>query len=267
MLRKYTIAFGTLFNEIYVERRDNNGTRVKTLKVPLSYGPKEKFILREAQDPNLDRKISINLPRLSFERTGMFYDGERKLSSNLKDVAIDVSNSSKMITQFSPVPYTFNFTLSAMTHYAEDGDQIAEQIIPYFTPDFTLSMELTDTGIKRDIPITLESVSLDDAYEGSFEDRRLSIWTFNFLLKGWLFGPTSKQSLITESIVRTYIPDFIDDYSGTTNVQKLVVTPGQLANGSPTSNASLTIPRNQIDANSTWDYIETKTEYTNGVGG
>ena len=267
LLRKYTIAFGTLFNEIYVERRNNSGARVKTLKVPLAYGPKEKFIVREAQDPDLNRKISMSLPRLSFERTGMFYDGERKLSSTMRDVVVDVSNEDNLITQFTPVPYTLNYTLSAMTHYAEDGDQIAEQIIPYFTPEYTISMKLTETGISRDIPITLESVALDDAYEGNFEDRRLVIWTFNFLMKGWLFGPVSKRGVITESTVNSYIPEFINDYSNTPKISKLVVTPGQLANGAPTSNASLTIARDQIAANSTWNYIEVKTDYNDGVGG
>lgn len=268
LLRKYTIVFGTLFNQIYVERQDNNGTRQKTLHVPLAYGPKEKFILREAEDPDLDRPIAQSLPRLGFERTAMFYDPERSLNSIHRNVKIDATNTDNIKTQFVPRPYNLNYSLYAMVHYAEDGDQIAEQILPYFTPDWTVNMELIpEMNISKDIPIVLESVSLDDTYEGDFQTRRAMIWTFNFIMKAWLYGPVKDGGLITKVDTNLYVPEYLNDIADTPVLEKLSITPGQLANGSPTSNASLTVPRDQIASNSTYDYIETLTVYDDGVGG
>ena len=157
-LRKYIIIFGTLFNEIVINRTDNNGNRVQDIKVPLAYGPRDKTIARLEQDPDLDREAAVVLPRMSFEMIGMSYATERKLNTVRRNVAIhDVNNNANLRTMYNPVPYDINIELNIFSRYAEDSTKILEQIMPFFTPEFTVTAELIpEMDWKIDIPVVLE---------------------------------------------------------------------------------------------------------------
>ena len=188
-----------MFNDIYVTRRNSAGTGVQTLKVPLAYGPKQKFLVRLEADPNLDQKVAITLPRIGFEIAGLDYDPSRKLNRILKRKKVKSSEDTKvktMSTQYSPVPYNFNFELFVMTKNSDDGVQIVEQILPFFQPEYTVSInEVPEMDVIRDVPIVLNSIGYEDTYTGSFTERRAIIYTFNFVAKAYVYGPVSTSVL------------------------------------------------------------------------
>jgi len=203
-IRKYVILFGTVFNDIYVQKT-SNGEIIRNYKVPISYGPKEKFLVRIQQDPNLNKPFAIQLPRMAFEMTRMSYAAERKLPTLNKISVVDPTDPNKLLYQYVPTPYDFNFTLNIMVKRADDGTRILEQILPYFTPDWTPTLNL-DSSMKHkyDIPIILNNVSMVDTYEGNFIERRALTWTLDFTLKGYVFGPTLSSSQIKRSIINIY---------------------------------------------------------------
>ena len=178
-LRKCIIAFGSLFNDIYITRKNASGTDSQSLKVPLAYGPKQKFMVRLEADPNLDQKVAITLPRIGFEIAGFDYDPSRKLNRIIKRKK--VANTSdkalkQMSTQYSPVPYNLNFELFVMTKNSDDGIQIVEQILPFFQPEYTVTInEVPEMAIVRDVPIVLNNIGYEDTYTGSFTERRAII--------------------------------------------------------------------------------------------
>lgn len=190
LIRKTIIAFGHLFSNVQIERRENNsvtGDVIQTLKVPISYAPKEKWLVRIEQDPNLDNNTYVSLPRMSFEITGYSYDSSRKLG---KVNQIVCNSPDSATTVFSPVPYNVDISLYVLTKTQEDAMQIIEQILPTFTPDYTLSIAaVPDMSIVQDVPIALNGITLQDEYDGSFETRRFVTHTLNFTLKLNLFGP------------------------------------------------------------------------------
>ena len=189
-LRKYVIVFGTLFNDINLEKRDGSDNVVSRQKVPIAYGPKQKFIRRIRQDPNLDRQVAISLPRMSFEMTAMVYDPVRKLNSvgTIKNIATSTGGFNTMRKMFNPVPYTMDFQLSIYVDNAEDGTQILEQILPFFTPEFNVTLNvIPDMNLKLDVPIILNGASLDDTYDSDFETRRTLIWTIDFFVKCFIY--------------------------------------------------------------------------------
>ena len=198
-IRKYVALFGTLFNDINIEKKDSGGNVLSRQKVPIAYGPKQKFLIRLRQDPSLDRQVAIQLPRLGFEMSGIAYDPIRKLNTigtlTHKETINGERNIKKM---FNPSPYILDFSLYAFVENAEDGTQILEQVLPFFTPEFNVSVNiLTDMGIKLDIPIVLQSATSEDSYEGEFSARRTIVWTINFMLKGFIYPDVkSGQSLI-----------------------------------------------------------------------
>lgn len=167
-IRNIVVLFGTIFNDISIKRTRANGTVDSEFKVPISYGPSEKFLAKLNQSIGIDDpKYSITLPRMSFEITDFAYDPVRKLQTTKKFKK--AKNTTEITSVFNPVPYDFNVTLSIMVKYSDDGAQILEQILPYFTPEFQVTMnEMSTMGIKRDIPIILDSVSTEDTYEGDF---------------------------------------------------------------------------------------------------
>ncbi len=189
------IAFGTLFNGIEINRDGN-----EIIKVPLAYGPTQKFLARLEQQPDLNKPIQISLPRMSFEFTGVSYDNSRKLATT-QAYAVAPRNDRKDIKKmFFPVPYNMAFELNIMTLLNDDALQIVEQILPYFQPNFNLTIDLVESiGEKRDIPITLESVSFEDNYEGDYTSRRVLLYTLKFTAKTFLFGPVpdSSKDIIT----------------------------------------------------------------------
>ena len=205
-IRKYVILFGTVFNDVYIQKSDGGvDTPVRTYKVPISYGPKEKYLTRLLQDPDLNKPVAIQLPRMAFELTDISYAAERKLPTINRVAVQDPTNPNKLRYQYSPTPYDLNFTLHVMVKRADDGTRILEQILPFFTPDWTPTLNL-DSSMqhKYDIPIILNNVSMTDTYEGSFTERRALTWTLNFTLKGYIFGSTRTANQIKTSVINLY---------------------------------------------------------------
>ena len=202
--RKMVVAFGTLFNNIEVRRTDSADAVVEVIKIPLSYGPKDKMLVRISQDPNLNPKVALTVPRMGFELTSMTYDGARKLNTMGRNVKKGTTGLKK---QFNPVPYNWDFSLYVFVKNAEDGTQILEQILPFFTPEFTVTMTLVSgMTIKMDIPLVLNSVTSEDSYEGDFATRRSIIWTLSFIMKGFLYpSVTDNAAVITSSVVDTHL--------------------------------------------------------------
>lgn len=207
IIRKTTIAFGTLFNKIYIKHLDANDQTYNEIRVPLAYGPIQKFLARIEQQPDLNKPIAITLPRLSFEMTSIQYDPTRKASVTQSFKASDGTNLKKV---FLPVPYNIGFQLNLISKLQDDALQVTEQILPFFQPSFNLTVDLIDSiGEKRDIPIVLDSVTFTDDYEGDFSTRRVLIYTFNFTAKTYLFGPISDT---TDGLIRKVQVDY---YTGT----------------------------------------------------
>jgi hypothetical protein len=202
--RKMVVAFGSLFNNIEVRRTDSADAVTEVIKIPLSYGPKDKMLVRISQDPSLNPKVALTVPRMGFELTSMTYDGARKLNTMGRNVKKGTTGLKK---QYNPVPYNWDFSLYVFVKNAEDGTQILEQILPFFTPDFTVTMTLiSGMTVKMDIPLVLNSVTSEDSYEGDFASRRSIIWTLSFLMKGFLYpSVTDNAKVITSSVVDTHL--------------------------------------------------------------
>ena len=201
-IRNTVIAFGTIFNNINIKRLDSSGNPLQNIKVPLSYSPKEKFIARLDQNTDLtgdDSAVAITLPRMAFDITGYSYDPSRKLNKNQKlGVVTTNADTTKLNTQYMPVPYDVSFELNAFTATSDDGLQILEQILPYFQPDYTVTMiqDSTYMDTKRDIPFVLESVDYEDSYTGSLTSLRRIIYSLKFTAKIYLYGPISQSAVI-----------------------------------------------------------------------
>ena len=261
IVRKYIIGFGNLFNDIVVQRLNSAGVRVQSIAVPIAYGPKEKFIVRLAQDSNLEKEVMVQLPRMGFEITGMSYAGQRKLSSTIKNARYDTSDNNRLRTQFVPVPYDIQILLSIFVKNADDGTQILEQIVPYFRPEFTTNIKLVPSmNIVMDTPIVLNSVNIEDTYEGDFLTRRALIWNLDFTIQGYFFGPVSTTGIIK----RTQVDFHSNNVVGSARDSRIVVVPGQFANGDATSNSSLSVNRNTISANSDFGFAQNLFFFTDG---
>ncbi len=209
-IRKLVIAFGSLFNNIVLVRKNNSGVITQTMKVPLAYGPKQKFLARLRQDPNLDNKVSITLPRISFEIGALSYDPTRKLNRVQKFKKAKSGSNKQLDSQFMPVPYNITFTLSVMSKNSDDSLQIVEQILPYFQPDYTITLkDNVDMDTSRDVPVILNNISYEDSYEGDFASRRAIIYTLDFTLKFYLYGPVTSSNVIKTVQVDQYtdMPD------------------------------------------------------------
>jgi hypothetical protein len=189
-IRKTVIAFGTLFNNIYIKHKNNQGKVVSTSKVSFAYGPTQKFLARLEQSPNLNKPIQITTPRMSMEIVGISYDSARKSSTMRGFITKD--SEDKPRKSYLPVPYNINFELSIFTKLEEDMFQIVEQIIPYFQPHYTITITaVEEIKEKKDIKFTLDNISMTDNYEGNFEERRALIWTLKFTAKTYIFLPVS----------------------------------------------------------------------------
>lgn len=223
-----TIAFGSLFSNIFVSRKTSSGTEIEREIVPITYSQKEKFVQRLMQDPTLENKPAVKLPHLAFEITNYSYDPERKLSSKRKVSGTPPDQQDTYKFFYTPVPYNVDFSLYLMTKTQEEGLQIVEQILPFFTPDYTITIKLSDIDeYKQDIPISLISVSNEDNYDGEFEKRRTIIWTLQFRMKGYVLGPERNSGKILNTRIKTYVGDEVISQPSTP-----VVTQGTL----PTTN-------------------------------
>jgi hypothetical protein len=199
LTRKIIVAFGSLFSDLKIERHDNDGVVQQTITIPLAYAPKEKWVVRLEQDPTLERNVYVTLPRMSFEITGMSYDAQRKVGRMNKITCYKTNgtNPATLSQQYAPVPYNIDISLYVLTKTQEDGLQIVEQILPYFTPEFTLSLNaIPDMNVVLDVPIILQSVTVQDDYDGDFQTRRFVTYTLNFTLKANFFGPVGTNGPI-----------------------------------------------------------------------
>jgi len=237
IIRKHVSLFGSLFNDIFIERETVDGlTKKERIKCPLAYAPKEKFVTKLFSDPTLTKSIATTLPRLSFEILSMNYDSARKQQSSIKH---RVMRNGIPVAQYVGIPYNIDFGLSLYVRNIEDGLQVVEQILPFFTPDYTISATLSEElGIVKDIPIILTSVHEENNYQGSFEDgTRMITWDFQFTAKTYLFGPTSNTTIIMGVSANTQDPNaaitggiYVNLYTDSTNplIQKIVVTGGSI---------------------------------------
>ena len=247
-MRRMTIGFGQIFNNIQIKRRDSNGNITQSIAVPLAYAPKEKFLARLDAQPSLDnREFAITLPRMSFEISGISYDSSRKLTRVQKFKHVKAGKEGKVLNyNYTPVPYNISYNLYSFTASAEAGLQIIEQILPFFQPDFTVTVNaIPELNIKRDIPIVLNTVNYEDTYNGDFSQRRAVIYTLGFTAKTYLFGPASTQKVIKETQSDVYTD------TNTTNKareERIIVVPN------PTS----------ADADDDFGFTTTITNYTDG---
>jgi len=204
-IRKIVVAFGTVFNDLYLVRYTKDGVTAKeTIKVPLNWGAKEKYITRLTADPTLTKSIATTLPRISFEMTGMSYDSSRKLPTTVRNFS--ANNSTSVKTQYVPVPYNFDFSLSIYVRNTEDGTQILEQILPFFTPDFSVTVDFVPAmDPKYDMPIILNSVSNEVDYEGDMMATRMIIWNLEFTAKSHIWPPVKTGKVITTANTNLYI--------------------------------------------------------------
>ena len=206
IIRKTVIAFGTLFNEVHVRHQDAAGKDISDIKVPISYGPKQKFLARIQQQPDLNKAVQITLPRMSFEVSNIQYDPSRKAGITQ---TFKAQEGAKLKKVFMPVPYNLGFELNILTKLQDDSMQILEQILPFFQPGFTLTIDLAKSiGEKRDVPMVLDSITFSDDYEGNFETRRALIYTLNFTAKTYMFGPIADS---TEGLIRKVQVDYYSD--------------------------------------------------------
>lgn len=267
-LRRYISTFGNMFSDMQIAR-PGVGKAEQSIAVPITYAPKEKFLARLAEDPNLDRPVAIHLPAMSFEILSMQYDGSRKLQSTIKNKAIH-TKTGKITSQYTPVPWNLNFSLFIYTRNVDDGCQLLEQILPFFGPEWTNSINLVpDLNIIMDVPTILNDVVTEDAYEGDFITRRAFIYTLNFTMKGWFFGPVrtngNRDEVIRKIILDfgvPFTPDVVnssntnitgEQITRTTPSSRVIITPGLLANGSPTKDSSKSIDIKLIDPTSNYD--------------
>ena len=199
-IRKYVAVFGTLFNDINIQRRNSAGVITEQVKVPIAYEARDKLILRTRAGV-ADGSVAATLPRMGFVMNGITYDGTRKLNTVGQVFAANTASSSNLLKQYNPVPYNFDFVLTAMVDNAEDGTQIFEQIVPFFTPEFTVSVNLVPAmNIKPDISMILNGVQIEDSYEGDFQVTREIIWTLTFTMKGYIY-PDVKSGSVTKSVI------------------------------------------------------------------
>jgi len=255
-IRKYIIAFGNLFNDIIIARLNTAGERIQAIEVPIAYGPKEKWLVRLKQDPNLEQNVGITLPRIGFEIVSMAYAPQRKLASTLQNAHLKNSDLNKLNTQYTPVPYDLNIMLSIFVKNADDGAQILEQILPYFRPEFTTNIRLIpEMDVVVDAPVVLQDVSIEDTYEGDFDTRRALIYNLNFSMKAYIYGPVFSQGVIKRAITNLF--DDLPADAGN-KVEKITVGVAQYANGapltSPSANASLSVATSAISANSDYGF-------------
>lgn len=198
IIRKCIVGFGTLFSDIYIDRKQNDsvtGTTIQRLQIPLAYAPKEKWLVRLEQDPDLQNNTYTSLPRMSFEIIGYNYDPQRKLNRMQQIKCGDTTGS--VSTMYTPVPYNIDLSLYVLTKTQEDGLQIIEQILPTFTPEYTLTLNIVpEMNVKQEVPIILNSVSVSDEYDGDFQTRRFVTHTLNFQMKVNLYGAVGGKEVI-----------------------------------------------------------------------
>lgn len=260
-IRNYVASFGTLFSEINITRTaspNNNSNSVTAyIKVPIEYSSKDKMLARVEEDPNIQREsATVTLPTMSFEMTNFVYDPARKLTTTGRSAFANTTTPNGMSYQYNPVPYNIDFKLYIYAKVLEDANKIVEQIFPYFTPDFTIYMNVVP-NIAMKIPIVLKSIDFEDRYNGDFTQRRAVVWTLDFTLKGYFYGPILNSGIIKFAITNFYVPETnnLIDAVGNSAINAFVEwQPGLLANGSPTTNAAASVDPHTILVTDDWGY-------------
>ena len=206
-VRKTVVSFGTLFNNIEL-KKTVDGQVIETEKVPLAYGPKQKFLYRLQGNPTDGRKVAITLPRIYFEITGIDYDAARKTPATQKYKTVINDNGNEVRTQYVPVPYNISFEVGILCKSQDDGLQILEQILPFFQPSFSMSLKfIPDMDEVRDVAVVLNSVDFDDDWEDDFSTRRSITYTMQFTAKSYIYGPYTKADVIRKSRIIETIGD------------------------------------------------------------
>ena len=264
IIRKTIISFGTLFNNIVIKHENRLNQVVDETKVSLSYGPQQKFLAKITEQAQLSKSTAITLPRMSFEMTSINYDPTRKAGVTQTFKSSDGSNIKKV---FMPVPYNIEFELNIFTKLNDDALQIVEQILPFFQPSFTLTIDLVKSiGEKRDVPIVLDSITFKDDYEGDYYTRRALIYTLRFTAKTYLFGPISDSS---DGLIKKVQVDM----STSTNIKtakremRYVVTPKAISDQNNdgvinTIDDNLIGPDDSFGFNESWDFLSDSGEYS-----
>ena len=222
ILRRTVISFGTLFNNIAIKHTNSSDQVVSVIKVPLAYGPTQKFLARLNQSPDLNKSVAMTLPRMSFEFIGLTYDPSRKVTTTQQFTVKDTTTGTETKKAYMPVPYNMQFELSIMSKLNDDALQIIEQILPYFQPSYNLTVELVNSiDEKRDIPVILENITMQDDYEGDFSTRRVLLYTLRFSAKTYLFGPVSTA---TKDIIKTAKISYLAGTDTTNTTREVVFT-------------------------------------------
>ena len=251
-LRAYTVVFGSLFNDIYINRDDAAGDVKQKIKVPIGYGPTEKVLARVKEQPHLEAPVAFHLPRITFEMGPVTYDPTRKLNSLSKITCTGPAGSYVR----NPVPYNIDMGLWVITNKITDGNRIVEQILPYFTPYFSVPTKVLEAlDIKHQVIIQLNSAVPQDNYEGSFEEVRHIIWEFNFTIKGYLYGPIIGVDGENTGLIKRVEARMLDGLEGSNVLETIVVTGGQTANGEATTTRPPSVPWEDVDPDLDWDFI------------
>jgi hypothetical protein len=257
IIRNTIISFGALFNNINIKHVNDSDDDISVIKVPLGYGPTQKFLARLEQVPNLNKPVQISLPRMSFEMVGLTYDPTRKVTTT-QTFKTYLESDKTIMTSYMPVPYNLSFELSIFTKLNDDMLQIVEQILPYFQPAYTLSVDLIKTiGEKRDIPIVLDSITMDDQYEGNYDTRRSLIYTLKFTAKTYLFGPVSD---VSKDIIKKISIGFV---SGGANGRDLTYSVEPRATKNYTGTVTTTLFED-VDASTTTITVNNASSITSG---
>jgi len=276
-IRKYVILVGTLFNDIRVVKKDSSNNEISLVRVPITYAPKDKMLARVFQDPNINRpSATMPLPMISFEMGKMEYDGTRKLhTTGRSTVKSPTANSQSIFNyQYNPVPYNVSFKVYVYAKNVEDGTKIIEQILPFFTPDWTTRVNLIpEMNIIMDIPVVLNNISYSDDYaDGDMSETRKIVWTLDLTVKGYIYGPVKSSGIIKFVNIDFYIPPVPDGQLpsavGNSNIDyKLTIQPGLDANGNPVNysgapNSNIpTIPYGEIQASDDYGFITQIYDY------
>lgn len=262
LFKKYVAIFGTIFNNIYIDRTDSDGNIIEELKVPIAYGPREKFLARLTENPTGSAQVSITLPRMAFEIDRIEYAANRKLQTMNKIASKKNINGHNVYKKvYTSVPYDIGFKLEILSKTMEDGLKIIEQILPYFTPEWTVQVFLLgeDFEMNTDIPTILNNVSIEDQYEDNFLNRRVLTFVLNFTMKAYFYGPISESKIIKITDVKMY-----SDLTANSGYTETTIRPGLTVDGKPTSNLDLSVDISNIDENSNYGYIINTTQTFSG---
>lgn len=258
IIRKYISLFGTLFSDMYISRTLDN-EEIQRIKVPLSYASKDKLLGRLFGDPEIQREAAVVLPRMSFEMKAPMYDSHRlKMPLNRIPYCANTADPNSLQVMYEPVPYVFPFVLWVYGNNPEDCAQIVEQIYPRFRPEWTFSISPLEAipTLKLDHPLTMTSSNVEDSYYGPLsgnQERRRVVWTFEFALSGYMFGPVMTKPLIKYVIGNAKL------YGNTETIEGITVQPGLTANGEPTSNVEISIPVDDIKISDPYGYVKIYT--------